>query len=138
TVATSDSMRAVAARLVTALGAGDSRTTLGAPGNLTDSQAQDILGRAVARTPQFIPDSARCVILGHVLESADVAHVVFRLAYELPGSGIVPMPPEPQIATARLITGQWKLALDEWSDIGVPGFRNVIVWSDGDSTTGVL
>lgn len=62
--------------------------------------------------------------------AAGVAHVVFRVAYELPGQGIVPFPPEFQIATTRVVSGKWKLALDEWSAVGLPGFRGVGIWID--------
>jgi hypothetical protein len=66
-----------------------------------------------------------------------VAHVVFHVAWDLPGHGVVPFPPELQIATTQLISGEWKLLLDERSDVGLPGFRCVGFWIDESSTTEV-
>jgi len=66
---------------------------------------------------------------------AGVAHVVFRVAHEFPGQGIVPFPPELQVATTQLVSGEWKLVLDEWSDVGLPGFRGIGFWIDERSTT---
>jgi hypothetical protein len=60
--------------------------------------------------------------------AAGVAHVVFRVAHQFPGQGIVPFPAELQIATTQLVGGEWKLVLDEWSDVGLPGFRGVGFW----------
>jgi hypothetical protein len=138
--ATSASIRALAARVGPELDARDSRTPASSTGELTDSQAASTLGRLVARLPEFFTDSVRCLIVGHVLESrlvdaSPVAHVVFRVAHEFPGQGIVPFPPELQIATTELIGGEWKLILDEWSDFGLPGFRGVGFWIDEGSTT---
>jgi hypothetical protein len=65
-----------------------------------------------------------------VTRAADVAHVVFRVAHEFPGAGTLPFPPEMQIATTQLASGEWKLVLDEWSDVGLPGFRGVGSWID--------
>jgi hypothetical protein len=67
--------------------------------------------------------------------AAGLAHVVFRVAHEFPGRGIVPFPPELQVATTQLVGGEWKLVLDEWSDVGLPGFRGVGFWIDEGSTT---
>lgn len=67
--------------------------------------------------------------------AAGVAHVVFRIAHEFPGQGVVPFPPELQIATTQLVGGEWKLVLDEWSDFGLPGFRGVGFWIDERPTT---
>ena len=67
--------------------------------------------------------------------AAGISHVVFRVAHEFPGQGIVPFPPELQIATTQLFNGEWKLILDEWSDVGLPGFRGVGFWIDEGSTT---
>ena len=67
--------------------------------------------------------------------AAGVAHVVFRVAHEFPGQGLVPFPPELQIARTQLVSGEWKLVLDEWSDVGLPGFRGVGFWIDEDSPT---
>ncbi|MGH7621781.1 MAG: hypothetical protein ACREMU_05535, partial [Gemmatimonadaceae bacterium] len=63
------------------------------------------------------------------------AHVVFRVAYELPDRSTVPMPPEPQIATALLVDGGWKLVLDEWSQVGMPGLRNMM-WTSEQAAPG--
>ena len=135
-VATSASIRALAARVGPELDARDSRTPASSIGELTDSQAASILGHIVKRLPEVFTDSVRCLIVGHVLESPDVALVVFRVAHEFPGKSIVPMPPEPQVATTQLVSGEWKLTLDEWSDVGLPGFRGVGFWIDEGSTTG--
>ncbi len=77
----------------------------------------------------------RCLIVGHVLESPDVARVIFRVAYAFRGKGIVPFPLEPQLAVTQVVGGEWKLILDEWSDVGLPGFRGVGFWIDPVSTT---
>ena len=61
--------------------------------------------------------------------AAGVAHVVFRVAYELPGQDIVAFPPELQIASTQLVGNEWKLVLDEWSDVGLPGFRGIVYWT---------
>ena len=135
-VATSASIRALAARVRPELDATDPRTPGDATGELTDSEAASILGRVVARLPEIFTDSVRCLIVGHVLESPDVALVVFRAAHQFPGQDIVPFPPEAQIATAQLVGGEWKLVLDEWSDVGLPGFRSIGFWIDPVSTTG--
>jgi len=95
-----------------------------------------MLGR-ITRLPEIFTDSVRCLIVGHVLESPDIALVVFRVAHEFPGKGIVPFPPEPQVATTRLVSGEWKLILDEWSDVGLPGFRGLGMWIDPVSSTGL-
>jgi hypothetical protein len=134
-VATRASIRALAARVVPKLDPGDFRLSTGSKGELTDRQAASVLGSAIARIPEFGTDQVRCLIVGHVVESPDIAQVVFRVAYELPGQGIAPMPPEPQIATTQLVDGEWKLVLDEWADVGMPGFRNVIWWVDETPTT---
>lgn len=63
------------------------------------------------------------------------AQVAFRVVRDLPGHGVVPFPPEPQMATAQLIDGEWKLVLDEWSDIGLPGFRGIGFWVDERAAT---
>jgi hypothetical protein len=135
-VATGASIRSLAARVGPELDARDSRTPDQSTGELTDSRAASILARVVTRLPEIFTDSLRCLIVGHVLESPEVALVVFRAAHEFPGQGIVPFPPEPQIATTQLVSGEWKLVLDEWSDLGLPGFRNIGFWIDPVSTTG--
>ena len=134
-VATSASIRALAARVGSELDARDPKTPTSSTGELTDVQAASILGRLVTRLPEIFTDSVRCLIIGHVLESPGVALVVFRAAHEFPGKGIVPFPPEPQIATTQLVSGEWKLVLDEWSDVGLPGFRNAGFWIDPVSPT---
>jgi len=135
--ATRASIRALDRRVAPAPDTGDSRPRPGSTGELTDSEAAAMLGHALARVPEFGTDRVRCLIVGHVLDSPDVAQVVIRVAYEVPGQGIAPMPPEPQIATTQLIDGEWKLVLDEWADVGMPGFRNVIWWVDESPTTEV-
>ena len=135
-VATSASIRALAARVGPELDARDTGTSASSTGELTDSQAASILGRVITRLPEVFTASVRCLIVGHVLESPDVALVVFRVAHEFPGKGSVPFPPEPQLATTQLISGEWKLILDEWSDVGLPGFRNLGFWINPVSTTG--
>lgn len=62
--------------------------------------------------------------------AVEAAYVVFRAAFELPGQGVVPLPTELQIATTRRVGGEWRLNLDEESDIGLPGFRGVGFWID--------
>jgi hypothetical protein len=62
--------------------------------------------------------------------AVSAAHVVFHVAFEFPGQGIVPFPPELQLATTQLVGGEWKLVLDEWSDLGLPGFRGAVFWID--------
>jgi hypothetical protein len=133
--ATTASIRALAARVAPELDAGDSRAPATSTGELTDSQAASLLGRLVTRLPEIFTDSVRCIIVGHVLESPDVALVVFRVAHEFPGKAMVPFPPEAQIATTQLVSGEWTLVLDEWSDVGLPGFRNLGMWIDPVSTT---
>jgi hypothetical protein len=134
-VATRDSIRALATRTAPKPDTDDFAPSTGPKGELTDSQAASVLGTAKARIPEFGTDRVRCLIVGHVLEPPDLAQVVFRVAYEIPGRGIAPMPPEPQIATTQFVAGEWKLVLDEWADVGMPGFRNVIWWVDETPTT---
>ena len=134
-VATSASIRALATRVGPELDAEDSRAPASTIGELTESQAASILGRIVGRLPEIFTDSVRCLIVGHVLASSDVAHVVFRPGHEFPGDDDVPFPLEPQVATTQLVGGEWKLVLDEWSDLGLPGFRNVGFWIDPASPT---
>jgi hypothetical protein len=65
-----------------------------------------------------------------------LAHVVFQLAFEFPGQGVVPIPPEPMIATTQLVNGEWRFVLDELSDVGLPGFRVLGLWVDDQSASG--
>lgn len=59
-----------------------------------------------------------------------VAHVVFHAAFDFPDKGVVPFPFERQIATTRLVDGEWKLVLDEHSVLGLPGYRGMGFWMD--------
>jgi hypothetical protein len=63
-----------------------------------------------------------------------LAHVVCRLDFEFPGQDSVEVSPL-EIATTQLIGGEWKLILDEWADVGLPGFRNIVFWIDPVPTT---
>ena len=82
--------------------------------------------KGTARPPEVFTDSVN-----------GVAHVGFHVTWDLPGHGVVPFPPELQIATTQFVGGEWKLLLDEWSDLGLPGFRDVGFWIDESSTTKV-
>jgi hypothetical protein len=177
-VATPASIRAVAGRVGSELGADGSRPTAGAKSEITTSDAALTLRGVMERLPELFTDTVRCVIVGRVLESrlvdanADgrglivldcriagteeewlpvkcdprvqreivdhdpgVAHVAFRAARDLPDRGVVPFPPELQMATVQLIDGEWKLVLDEWSDVGLPGFRGIGFWVDEHAAT---
>jgi hypothetical protein len=134
-LATRASIRAVDRRIVPELNTGPYRPSASSIGELTDSQAAAMFGRALAGVPKFFTDCVRCSIVGHVLESPDVAHVVFHPGYQVPGKDIVPMKPEPQIATTQLVDGEWKLVLDVEAELGMPGFRDVIWWTDETPTT---
>jgi len=68
-VATSASIRALAARVGPDLDARDSGAPASSTSELTDSQAVSTLGRIVASLPELLTDSVRCLIVGHVLES---------------------------------------------------------------------
>jgi hypothetical protein len=135
-VATSASLRALAARLGRELDASDSRIPARPTDELTDSQSASILGRILTRLPEILTDSVRCLIVGHVLDSPDVAYVVFRPGYEFRGHDVVPFPPEPQVATTQRVSGEWKLVLDERSDLGLPGFQGVGFFINPSPTTG--
>jgi len=65
---------------------------------------------------------------------AGLAHVVCGLDVESPDMGIVPLSPL-EIATTQLVSGEWKLILDEESELGLPGFRGLGLWIDPVSTT---
>lgn len=109
----------------------------GGPEELDRLSAREVLARTVAATASLPYSGVRCAPLGHVLESAGAAHVLYRLVTIL-ASDIDPHAAAPSVVT--LLRGSevgadvdgfgtartaWRIVLDPTAPFGLPGLRHI-------------
>ena len=90
--------------------------------HLEPRRIEKFVAEALGRLPSSRQDLG-CAVIGHVLETDNVAHVLFRVHWQ--GK------PEPNrlisVATLHGEPEGWRLVLNPLSDWLVPGFENVLV-----------
>jgi hypothetical protein len=87
--------------------------------------ASELLTRALLAAPRGFAHIARLDVLGHVIEEAERAHVLYRLGWAGP-DGDVPLDAgSPDLAMMTAEAGHWRLELDAYTHFGMPGFGNI-------------
>lgn len=68
-------------------------------------------------------------VIGHVREDS-AAHVLFRLPWRSPDGNIVTDDGKPKVATFTEVDSEWRLELEPFSRLGMPGFEHIIHLED--------
>jgi hypothetical protein len=87
--------------------------------------APELLARALRAAPRGATEVPGLTVLGHVREG-DAAHVLFRRGWRGPEGEILPDPGPPQVATLTAEGAAWRLELDAYARVGMPGYGGTI------------
>ena len=95
----------------------------------------ELLEAALRAIPDRVVRLAECRALGHVAEGGEIAWVLFRAGFPTGPRIAAEDPWEPAVAYVRREEGAWKLALDAYTRVGIPGFQGVFVFDHVDDAS---